>query len=108
MNDELLRSKDKEIARQHKVLTYLAGLLLRFNIDDWYDETQIENAVAYYNAGKPRVKTIYLIWELHNKVEPRLLTAYFSKEKAEMRVNQLKEREGDVHDWYIKPFEVRE
>ena len=53
-------------------------------------------------------KTIYIIWELHNKVEPRLLTAYFSKEKAEMRVNQLKEREGDVHDWYIKPFEVRE
>lgn len=49
----------------------------------------------------------YQIWELHNKVEPRLVTAYFNKKAAYKRMKELQAWDGDEHDYYIKEFEVR-
>lgn len=36
---------------------------------------------------------IYLIWELHNGVEPRLRTGYFDKKKAYQTIEQWNNRE---------------
>ena len=54
---------------------------------------------------------IYLVWELHNGVEPRLRTAYFNKRKANRKVEEWNNREmkeNSGHKYYIKEFEVIE
>ena len=54
-------------------------------------------------------RLIYLIYELHNGVEPRLRTAYFSKRKASRKVEEWNNREKKErleHQYYIKEFEV--
>ena len=56
-------------------------------------------------------KIIYLIYELHNGVEPRLRTAYFNKRKASRKVEEWNNREikeNSEHRYYIKEFEVIE
>ena len=52
-------------------------------------------------------KPLYIIWELHNKAEPRLCLFYLNKEKAEKRLEQLKDR-NPIHDYYIIESEVIE
>ena len=50
---------------------------------------------------------IYLIWELHNGVEPRLRTGYISKKSAYRTVEIWNNREKDEkHSYYVKEFEV--
>ena len=52
---------------------------------------------------------IYLIWELHNGVEPRLRTAYTNKKTAYKKVDEWNNREKEErHKYYIKELEVRE
>lgn len=55
--------------------------------------------------------TIFLIYELHNGVKPRLRTAYFNKRKASRKVeewNNRERKEDSEHRYYIKEFEVIE
>ena len=54
---------------------------------------------------------IYLIWERHNGVEPRLRTAYFKKRTAYRKVeewNNREKKENSKHRYYIREFEVKE
>lgn len=62
-------------------------------------------------AEKPKKVSIFLIYELHNGVEPRLRTAYFNKRKASRKVgewNNRERKEDSKHRYYIKEFEVIE
>lgn len=53
-------------------------------------------------------KTIYIVCELHNHVEPRLTgIAYANRRFAEKRVKELNNRE-DIHDYYIRELELIE
>ena len=52
---------------------------------------------------------IYLVWELHNGVEPRLRTAYFNKRTAYRKVkewNNREKKENSEHKYYIRELEV--
>lgn len=54
---------------------------------------------------------IYLIYELHHGVEPRLRTGYFNRRLACRKVdewNNREEKEGSEHKYYIREFEVFE
>lgn len=55
-------------------------------------------------------QVIYLIWELHNGVSPRLRDGYFDKKSAyksvEMRNNREK-KENSKHRYYVKEFEIK-
>ena len=48
---------------------------------------------------------IYLIWEKHNGVEPRLKTAYFSKSDVYRKMNEWNNRIKE-HIYYVKELEV--
>jgi len=50
---------------------------------------------------------VYLIYELHNGVEPRLRTGYVNRRTAYKKVEEWNNREK-VHNYYIKEFEVIE
>ena len=52
--------------------------------------------------------TVYLIYELHNGVEPRLRTGNVNKRTAYKKVEEWNNREKKVHSYYIKEFEVIE
>ena len=53
-------------------------------------------------------KIIYMIYEMHNGVEPRLRTAYFNRKSAYKKVEEWNNREkNERHEYYIKEFEVR-
>ena len=50
---------------------------------------------------------IYLIWELHNGVEPRLRTGYLDKKTAYRKVEEWNNREKDeIHEYYVREFEI--
>lgn len=54
---------------------------------------------------------IYLIYELHNGVKPRLRTGYTNKRKALKKVEEWNNRElkeDSDHRYYMKEFEVIE
>ncbi len=54
---------------------------------------------------------VYLIYELHNGVEPRLRTGYANRRTAYKKVeewNNREKKEESKHRYYIKEFEVRE
>ena len=54
-------------------------------------------------------QTVYLIWELHNGVRPRLRTGYFNKSKAYRKLEEWNNREkkwGSEHSYYIIEFEL--
>lgn len=56
-------------------------------------------------------KKIYLIWELHNGVEPRLRMGYSNKKSANNKVVELNNREkrnGSDSKYYLKEFEIYE
>jgi len=50
---------------------------------------------------------IYVIWELHNGVEPRIKTAYISKRKALKKLGEWSNRTSE-HHYYMKELEVIE
>lgn len=50
---------------------------------------------------------IYMIWEMHHGIEPRLKTAYLNRKSAYRKVEQWNKWE-DEHEYFIKEFEVRE
>lgn len=50
---------------------------------------------------------VYLIYELHNGVEPRLKTGYINKKTAHKKIEEWNNRENE-HKYYIKDFEVHE
>lgn len=52
---------------------------------------------------------IYLVWERHNGVDPRLRRAYFNKKSAYKSVemaNNREKKEGSKHRYYVREFEV--
>jgi hypothetical protein len=52
---------------------------------------------------------VYLIYELHNGVTPRLRTGYINKRKAYKKMEEWNNREKDeLHSYYVKEFEVIE
>ena len=48
---------------------------------------------------------IYLIYELHNGVEPRLRTGYLNRKSAYKKVEEWNNRE-DIHKYHVREFEV--
>lgn len=50
---------------------------------------------------------IYLIYEMHNGVEPRLRTGYTNKRKALKKLEEWSNRVSE-HIYYMKEFEVIE
>ena len=56
---------------------------------------------------KQKKKLIYLIYELHNGVEPRLRTGYLNRKSAYRKVEEWNNRE-DIHSYYVKEFEIWE
>lgn len=56
-------------------------------------------------------RLIYLIYELHNGIEPRLRTGYMNKKNAYHKVeewNNREKKENSKHRYYVKEFEVFE
>ena len=56
-----------------------------------------------------RNKKIYLIFELHNGVEPRLRTGYCNRKSAHKKVEEWNNREknwNSPHRYNIREFEV--
>lgn len=54
---------------------------------------------------------VYLIYELHNGVRPRLRTGYLDKKSAYRKVEEWNNREKkweSEHRYYVKEFEVYE
>lgn len=54
---------------------------------------------------------IYLIWERHNGVQPRLRTGYLNKRTAHRKVeewNNREKKENSEHRYYVREFEIRE
>ena len=54
-------------------------------------------------------RLIYLIYELHNGVEPRLRTGYMNKRDAYRKVEEWNNRETkweSEHRYYVKELEV--
>ena len=52
---------------------------------------------------------IYLIWELHNGVTPRLRDGFLNKKSAYKSVeirNNREKKEGSKHRYYVREFEV--
>ena len=56
-------------------------------------------------AKKPKKVSIFLIYELHNGVEPRLLTGYLNRKSAYKKADEWNNRE-DIHSYYVREFEV--
>lgn len=54
---------------------------------------------------KPKKVRIFLIYELHNGVEPRLRTGYLNRKSAYRKVEEWNSRE-DIHSYYVREFEV--
>ena len=52
-------------------------------------------------------RTIYLIYELHNGVEPRLRYGYMRRKPAYQKVEELNNRENSLN-YYVKEFKVIE
>ena len=50
---------------------------------------------------------IYVLWELHNGVEPRIKTAYTSKRKALKKLGEWSNRPSE-HNYYMRELEVIE
>ena len=56
-------------------------------------------------------RIIYLIWELHNGVEPRLRSGYMDKKSAYKTVDVWNNREkkwDSKHRYYVREFEIYE
>lgn len=56
-------------------------------------------------------RVIYLIWELHNGVRPRLRSGHMDKKSAYKTVEVWNNREkkwDSKHRYYVKEFEIYE
>ena len=53
---------------------------------------------------------VYLIWELHNGVKPKLRDGYLNRKSAYKSVeerNNREKREGSKHRYYVREFELK-